>query len=473
MTKLAPVLESFFTDYLMTQRQASAHTIASYRDTFKLLLGYVHEQAGKLPAQLLFADLDAAVISGFLQHLESSRGNGITTRNARLTAVHSLFRYAALRVPEHAALITRVLAVPAKRAPRTQVCFLTREELEALLAAPDRGTWHGRRDHALILLAAQTGLRVSELTRLTAADVHLGAGPHVRCTGKGRKQRCTPLTAQTAGHLARWLGERRAGGDDPVFCTRAGSPLSADAVARLITKHAEAAARNCPSLSAKTVTPHTLRHSWAQRHADAGVAPDVLRDLMNHRNINATLRYYRIGEDRRREAVDKVAAMQFDRHGNRIWRDVQALLDAEHARYAIGEVAVPYGRCAEPSNVAAGGGACPVRFRCAGCDHFRTDVSYLPDLTAYLDDLLRTRERLAAAIDGVDGWARADATPAREEITRIRRLISRISGDIAQLPDAERAEVDQAIAAIRKHRAASLGMPAVRAAAPPAGKALG
>ncbi len=220
------------------------------------------------------------------------------------------------------------------------------------------------------------------------------------------------------------------------------------------------------------IVPYCYRHTYAQRHADAGVAPDVLRDLMNHRNINATLRYYRIGEDRRRDAVDKVAAMQFDRHGNRIWRDVRALLDAEQARYAIGEVAVPYGRCAEPSNVAAGGGACPVRFRCAGCDHFRTDVSYLPDLTAYLDDLLRTRERLAAAIDGVDGWARADATPAREEITRIRRLISRINGDIAQLSDAQRAEIDQAVAAIRKHRAVGLGMPAVRAAAPAPGKAV-
>ena len=221
------------------------------------------------------------------------------------------------------------------------------------------------------------------------------------------------------------------------------------------------------------IMPYCYRHTYAQRHADAGVAPDVLRDLMNHRNINATLGYYRIGEDRRRQAVDKVAAMQFDRDGNRIWRDVRALLDAEHARYAIGEVAVPCGRCAEPSNVAAGGGACPIRFRCAGCDHFRTDVSCLPDLTAHLDDLLRTRERLAAAIDGVDDWARADATPAQEEITRIRRLISQINGDIAQLPDAERAQVDQAVAVIRRHRAINLGMPAVRAAAPsPASKAL-
>jgi hypothetical protein len=169
----------------------------------------------------------------------------------------------------------------------------------------------------------------------------------------------------------------------------------------------------------------------------------------------------RVGEDRRRDAVDKVTALSFDRHGNRIWRDARSLLESEHARYAVGEVAVPYGRCSEPANVRAGGGACPVRFRCAGCDHFRTDVSYLPDLTAYLDDLLRTRERLAAAIDGVDEWARADATPAEEEITRIRRLIARIHGDIAQLPAAERAQVDQAVTVIRKHRAVNLGMPAL------------
>ena len=221
------------------------------------------------------------------------------------------------------------------------------------------------------------------------------------------------------------------------------------------------------------IVPYCYRHTYAQRHADAGIAPDVLRDLMNHRSINATLRYYRVGENRRRDAVDKVTAMQFDRHGNRIWRDVRALLDAEHARYAIGEVAVPYGRCAEPSNVAAGGGACPIRFRCAGCDHFRTDVSHLPDLTAYLDDLLRTRERLAAAIDGVDDWARTDATPASEEITRIRQLINRIEGDIAELPAAERAQVDKAVSVIRKHRAVSLGMPSVRAVPPsPESKAL-
>jgi hypothetical protein len=219
--------------------------------------------------------------------------------------------------------------------------------------------------------------------------------------------------------------------------------------------------------------PYAYRHSYAQRHADAGVPIDVLAELLDHRNLNVTRRYYRVGEDRRRAAVDKVTAMSFDRHGNRIWREAAALLESEHARHAVGEVAVPYGRCTEPSNVQAGGGACPVRFRCAGCDHFRTDVSYLPDLTAYLDDLLRTRERLAAAIDGVDEWARADATPAAEEITRIRRLIGRIKDDITCLSDPERAQIEEAVTMIRRHRAVSLGMPSVRVTtSPPANKAL-
>jgi integrase len=209
------------------------------------------------------------------------------------------------------------------------------------------------------------------------------------------------------------------------------------------------------------LVPYAYRHTYAQRHADAGVPIDVLAELLDHRNLNVTRAYYRVGEERRRDAIDKVTAMSFDRHGNRIWRDARALLESEHARYAVGEVAVPYGTCTEPSNVRAGGGACPVRFRCAGCDHFRTDVSYLPDLTAYLDDLLRTRERLTAAIGGVDNWARADATPAEEEITRIRHLINKIKGDIAHLPAAERARTDEAVTVIRKHRAVSLGMPGI------------
>ena len=183
----------------------------------------------------------------------------------------------------------------------------------------------------------------------------------------------------------------------------------------------------------------------------------MLAELLDHRSYSMTRRYYRIGEDRRRAAVDTVTALSFDRHGNRIWRDAQMLLESERARHAVGEVAVPYGTCTEPTNVKAGGGACPVRFRCVGCDHFRTNIAFLPDLQAYLDDLLRTRERLAAAIDGVDDWARADATPTQEEITRIRRLINRIKGDIAELDETERAHIDEAVAIVRRHRAAHSG----------------
>jgi hypothetical protein len=212
------------------------------------------------------------------------------------------------------------------------------------------------------------------------------------------------------------------------------------------------------------IVPYAYRHTYAQRRADAGVPIDVLAELLDHRSWTVTRRYYRIGEDRRRDAVDKVTALSFDRHGNRIWRDAQALLESERARHAIGEVAVPYGTCTEPANVQAGGGACPVRFRCVGCDHFRTNVAFLPDLQAYLEDLLRTRERLAATIEGVDEWARADATPAEEEITRIRRLITRIKGDMAGLDATERAQIDDAVAIVRRHRAAHTvprGMPAL------------
>jgi integrase len=210
---------------------------------------------------------------------------------------------------------------------------------------------------------------------------------------------------------------------------------------------------------------YAYRHSYAQRHADAGVPVEVLRELMSHRKLETTSGYYRIGETRRREAVDRVTAMQFDRHGNRIWRQAQALLDAEHARRAVGEVAVPFGVCAEPSNVKAGGGACPFRFRCAGCDHFRTDVSYLPDLQAYLDDLLRTRERLLATTD-LDAWARAEATPSDEEITRIRRLITRIKDGLDELAAEQRENVEQALTVVRRHRSVLLGMPRVRQALP-------
>lgn len=210
---------------------------------------------------------------------------------------------------------------------------------------------------------------------------------------------------------------------------------------------------------------YAYRHSYAQRHADAGVPVEVLRELMSHRKLETTSGYYRVGETRRREAVDRVTAMQFDRHGNRIWRQAQALLDSEHARRAVGEVAVPFGVCAEPSNVKAGGGACPFRFRCAGCEHFRTDISYLPDLHAYLDDLLRTRERLLATTD-LEQWARAEAMPSEEEIRRIRRLIDQVSRGLDELEPEQRQHLQQAVTVVRRHRSTMLGMPRTRQTLP-------
>jgi integrase/recombinase XerD len=260
MTALAPTLQAFFTDRLARQRNASPHTIAAYRDTWRMLLAYASQHTGKQPSELDLADLDAQLIGEFLDHLEHDRGNSPRTRNARLAAICSLFRYAALRCPEHAQLIARVLAIPPKRYDKALVTWLTEPELTALLAAPDRSAWTGRRDHAMILLAAQTGLRISELTGLTISDVHLSTGAHISCTGKGRKQRITPLTTATVAALRAWLTERGGQPDQPLFPGRTGAPLSRDAVERRLARHATTAAARCPSLNTKTITAHTLRH---------------------------------------------------------------------------------------------------------------------------------------------------------------------------------------------------------------------
>src|SRR5712691_10879885 len=276
MSSLAPLLEGFFTERLLHQRQASPHTVAAYRDTFRLLLGFVHRQRRKAPAQLDLHDLDAELIGAFLEDLETRRHNGVRTRNARLTAVHSFFRYAAMREPAHSALIQRVLAIPSKRSERAVVSFLTRLEIDALLAAPDRGTSIGRRDHALLLTAIQTGLRVSELTRLARQDVQLGAGAHVRCIGKGRKERCTPLTSQCAAVLRAWLREREGQRADPLFPSRGGTPLSRDSVEHLVAKAARRAGERCPSLRNKHVSPHVLRHTTAMQLLHAGIDRAVI-----------------------------------------------------------------------------------------------------------------------------------------------------------------------------------------------------
>jgi site-specific recombinase XerD len=291
MTTLAPTLQAFFTDRLARQRDASAHTIAAYRDTWRLLLTFASAQAGKQPSSLEITDLDAPLIGGFLDHLEHGRGNSPRTRNARLAAIHSLFRYAALRHPEHAEIIARVLAIPAKRYDKALVTWLTEPELTALLAAPDRTTWAGRRDHAMILLAAQTGLRISELTGLTIGDAHLGTGAHVSCHGKGRKDRITPLTTGTIAVLRTWLAERGGQPEQPLFPTRTGGRLSRDAIERRLAKHTTTAARRCPSLNAKAITAHTLRHTAAMRLLHAGTDTSVIALWLGHEQAETTQIY--------------------------------------------------------------------------------------------------------------------------------------------------------------------------------------
>jgi site-specific recombinase XerD len=291
VTALAPVLQAFFTDRLARQRHASGHTIAAYRDTWRLLLRYASAKAGRQPSRLDLADLDAPLIGAFLDHLEHERGNSARTRNARLAAIHSLFRYAALRCPEHAGTIARVLAIPPKRHDRALVTWLTEPEIAALLTAPDRSTWAGRRDHALILLAAQTGLRISEITGLTTSDVHLGAGAHVSCTGKGRKQRITPLTATTVAVVRTWLAERGGQPGQPLFPNRTGGRLSRDAVEHRLAKHTAAAAARCPSLNAKRITMHTLRHTAAMRLLQAGTDTSVIALWMGHEQAETTQIY--------------------------------------------------------------------------------------------------------------------------------------------------------------------------------------
>jgi site-specific recombinase XerD len=282
MTALAPALQAFFTERLARQRRASEHTVAAYRDTWRLLLAFASKRAAKPPSRLDFTDLDAPAVAAFLDHLENDRGNSIRTRNARLAAVHSMFSYAALHHPEHAALTARVLAIPAKRADRALVTWLTEDETAALLAAPDRTTRTGRRDHAMLHLAVVTGLRVSELTALTRDDLHLGAGPHVTCHGKGRKQRVTPLTAAAVTVMREWLAELPGSQDQILFPGRTNSRLSRDAVERRLFLHAAAATAGCPSLAAKKISPHVLRHTAAMRLLHAGVEVSVIALWLGH-----------------------------------------------------------------------------------------------------------------------------------------------------------------------------------------------
>lgn len=301
----AALLEGFFTQRLMQQRQASRHTVASYRDTFRLLLQFAQQRLHKAPATLALEDIDAPLVAAFLNELEQVRGVTARTRNLRLTAVHSFFHYAAFEAPASAAQIQRVLAIPAKRFTRPLVPFLSRQEVDALLAAPDQGSWSGRRDHALILLAVQTGLRLSELTSLRREDLHFGAGAHVRVIGKGRKERCTPLSKSTRAVLTAWVREPLRAEDQPLFPNARGGRLSAHGVHYLLDKHVAVAAGQCSSLKNKRVSPHVLRHTTAMDLLQAGVDCSVIALWLGHESIETTRIYLDADLALKEQVLDK------------------------------------------------------------------------------------------------------------------------------------------------------------------------
>jgi site-specific recombinase XerD len=307
MIPFAPLLQIFFTDYLMNQRDASPNTVVSYRDSFCLLLRFARGRLGKAPADLFLEDVDAPLIGAFLDHLEQDRGSGPRTRNSRLSAIRSFFRYLSFRVPERAGLIQRVLAIPQKRCDKDLVDFLTRPEYEALLAAPEKGTWIGRRDHAILLLVLQTGLRVSEMAGLLIEQLTLSNQACLRCRGKGRKERPIPLTRQTVTTLRLWLKERGGGPSDPVFPSLRGGALSRDAVEKLVAKYAKIASEKCPSLAEKHVTPHVLRHTNAVELLQAGVDRAVIALWLGHESVETTQVYLDADLKMREAALARLA----------------------------------------------------------------------------------------------------------------------------------------------------------------------
>jgi integrase/recombinase XerD len=303
MSALAPTLQAFFTERLRRQRNASDNTISAYRDTWRLLLVFAADRTHTPPSRLDIDDIDADLVAAFLDHLEHDRGNSIRSRNARLSAIHSMFHFAERRHPEHAATISRVLAMPSKRFDTAPVTYLTVAEVDALLAAPDATTWTGRRDQVLILLMVQTGLRISEVISLRRNDIHLGTGPHVACHGKGRKDRITPLTKPTVNALRQWLAESPQPQHGPVFPTRTGRHLSRDAVERRLTRHQDTAARTCPSLNGKHITAHVLRHTAAMRLLEAGIDTTVIALWLGHERVDTTAIYLHAHLDIKEKAL--------------------------------------------------------------------------------------------------------------------------------------------------------------------------
>jgi site-specific recombinase XerD len=307
---LAPFLERFFMQRLMQERRVSPHTIASYRDTFRLFLKFIQQRLHKTPSTLVFEEIDAPLVTSFLDHLEKQRGLSVRSRNLRLTAIHSFFRYTAFELPTHSAQIQRVLAIPSKRFTRTLVRFLTRPEVDALLAAPDQRTWFGRRDHAFILMAVQTGLRLSEITTATREDLVLGTGAHVRVIGKGRKERCTPLAKSTVAVLKTWLREPSRGNGRLIFPNAKGERLSVHGVQYMLNKHAASAAKACPSLEGKRVTVHLLRHTMALEMLQAGVDRAVIALWLGHESVETTQIYLEATLAMKEQALAKTTPPQ-------------------------------------------------------------------------------------------------------------------------------------------------------------------
>ena len=305
MSALAPALQAFFTDRLIAQRAASPNTIAAYRTGLRLLLRFAAQRTGKNPSALDIAELDAPLIAAFLDHLERDRHNSVATRNNRLAAIHSLFAYLALYHPEHAGSVQRVLAIPAKRTQRNLVTYLSEDEVDALLGSCDQSRWTGRRDHTMFALTIQTGLRISELAGLDCVDVTLATGAHVHTIGKGRKERRTPLVPATRAVLRAWLTERAGTPNEPLFPTTTGGRLSPDAIERRLAHHLALAAGNCPTIGAKNISMHTLRHTAAMRLLLAGNDITVIALWLGHEQIATTNIYLHADMSHKQRAIDR------------------------------------------------------------------------------------------------------------------------------------------------------------------------
>jgi integrase/recombinase XerD len=305
MNALAASLQAYFTTFAHTQRDLSANTITSYRDTWRLLLKHLTATLGVPADALNFDAITATNVAGFLDHLEHERGNSARTRNARLTAIRSVLARALPDHPEHAATITQVLAIPPKRTTRAVIEFLTPDEVDTLLAAPDATNWTGRRDHALLTLTVQTGLRISEICSLTVDDVHLGTGPYVACTGKGRRQRVTPLTRATVAIMTTYLAERINRPGTALFCGPRGQPLSRDALEHRLARHLITATTTRPSLAGKHVTMHTLRHTAAMNLLAAGVDVSVIALWLGHADTHSTDAYLHADIAIKQAAIDR------------------------------------------------------------------------------------------------------------------------------------------------------------------------